>query len=80
MFVLQKLAGFDKRRLLPEYAHEPFYKWFEKKGNNNYRNDKKVVLFADTYLNFHEPQVGISALQLLTSQPMLSLLSLEGSI
>jgi FAD/FMN-containing dehydrogenase/Fe-S oxidoreductase len=66
-FGLQKLAGFDKRRILPGYAKEPFYKWFEKKGNNNYTNAKKVVLFADTYLNFHEPQVGISALQLLNS-------------
>ena len=25
------------------------------------------MLFADTYLNFHEPQVGVSALQLLNS-------------
>jgi Fe-S oxidoreductase len=67
-FVLQKLAGFDSRRNLPEYAKEPFYRWFERKGNNTFTNpDKKVVLFADTYLNFHEPQVGISALQLLNS-------------
>ncbi|MEK6782330.1 MAG: FAD-linked oxidase C-terminal domain-containing protein [Bacteroidota bacterium] len=65
---LQKLAGFDQRRVLPEYASEPFYKWFEKQGNNTYKNpEKKVVLFADTYLNFHEPNVGISALQLLNS-------------
>ena len=36
--------------------------------NNTFRNpQKKVVLFADTYLNFHEPNVGISALQLLNS-------------
>ncbi len=66
--ILQKLAGFDQRRVLPEYSEEPFYKWFERKGNNPYRNpQKKVVLFADTYLNFHEPQVGVSALQLLNS-------------
>lgn len=66
--VLEKVAGFDHRRVLPEYAPEPFYKWFEKKGNNSYKNpDKKVVLFADTYLNFHEPNVGISALELLNS-------------
>ena len=65
---MEKLAGFDHRRVLPEYAAEPFYKWFEKKGNNSFRNPaKKVVLFADTYLNFHEPNVGISALQLLNS-------------
>ena len=65
--ILQKFAGFDKRRILPAYAKEPFYKWFEKKGNNNYKSSKKVVLFADTYLNFHEPQIGVSALQLLNS-------------
>ena len=65
---LQKLAGFDQRRVLPEYASEPFYKWFEKKGNNTFKNPgKKVVLFADTYLNFHEPAIGVSALQLLNS-------------
>jgi len=65
---LQKLVGFDQRRVLPEYAHEPFHKWFEKDGNNRYKNaDKKVVLFADTYLNFHEPNIGIAALQLLNS-------------
>ncbi len=65
--VLEKVAGFDHRRVLPEYALEPFYKWFEKKGNHFRNPDKKVVLFADTYLNFHEPQVGISALGLLNS-------------
>lgn len=65
-YAMEKLAGFDRRRLLPEYASEPFYKWFEKKGNNTYKNpNRRVVLFADTYLNFHEPNVGISALRLL---------------
>jgi len=66
-FILQKLAGFDKRRVLPAYAKKPFYKWYEKEANNNFRSDKKVVLFADTYLNFHEPQIGVSALRLLNS-------------
>jgi FAD/FMN-containing dehydrogenase/Fe-S oxidoreductase len=67
-FLLEKLAGFDKRRLLPQYASEPFYKWFNRPGNNPFRNaEKKVVLFADTYLNFHEPHIGVSALQLLNS-------------
>jgi Fe-S oxidoreductase len=39
----------------------------DKEGNNNFKSQRKVVLFADTYLNFHEPQVGISALELLNS-------------
>jgi FAD/FMN-containing dehydrogenase/Fe-S oxidoreductase len=66
-FILQQLAGFDKRRILPAYGKEQFYKWFEREGNNNFRGNKKVVLFADTYLNFYEPQIGISALELLNS-------------
>ncbi|HMI66872.1 MAG TPA: FAD-linked oxidase C-terminal domain-containing protein, partial [Cyclobacteriaceae bacterium] len=67
-YALQKLAGFDRRRVLPGYAKEPFYKWFRKEGNNTFKNpDKVVVLFADTYLNFYEPQVGVSAVQLLNS-------------
>ena len=63
---IEKIAGFDRRKNLPEYAHQPFYKWFEKK-KGHYSSDKKVVLFADTYLNFHEPNIGISALELLNS-------------
>lgn len=63
---MHSMAGFDKRRTLPDYASEPFYKWFEKNAKNQPRLDKQVVLFADTYLNFHEPQVGISAFELLS--------------
>ncbi len=64
---LQKLAGFDQRRTLPAYAKEPFYRWFGKHHRSTQPTKKvgRVVLFADTYLNFHEPQIGISALQLL---------------
>ncbi|SHM74502.1 FAD/FMN-containing dehydrogenase [Cyclobacterium lianum] len=60
---LEKIAGIDQRRSLPTYASEPFYRWFEK--HNSFRGEKKVVLFADTYLNYHEPEVGKSALKLL---------------
>lgn len=65
-YMIEKLAGFDARKNLPEYASQSFYKWFERKADK-YKSDKKVVLFADTYLNFHEPNIGISALELLNS-------------
>ena len=65
--LLESRAKFDKRRTLPEFASEPFYKWFEKNVNGSNKVDKKVVLFADTYINFHEPDVGISAYELLRS-------------
>ncbi len=64
---IEKLAGFDQRRVLPKYAEQPFYQWFDKAQPRAYKSDKKIVLFADTYLNFHEPQIGISALQLLNA-------------
>jgi FAD/FMN-containing dehydrogenase/Fe-S oxidoreductase len=65
--LLQKTVGFDKRRTLPDYTGQPFYKWFLKNGNEQPHSTKKVVLFADTYLNYHEPQIGISAVALLNS-------------
>ncbi|MEQ9220027.1 MAG: FAD-linked oxidase C-terminal domain-containing protein [Cyclobacteriaceae bacterium] len=65
--VMEMTAGFDQRRSLPAYAKEPFYQWFEKNQDKVSRGDRKVVLFADTYLNFHEPNIGISAVELLTS-------------
>jgi len=67
-YVMDKCTGIDSRRILPGYATEPFYKWFEKNKNKvNPPAQKKVVLFADTYLNFHEPHIGVSALELLNS-------------
>lgn len=65
--LLERTAKFDKRRILPDFAKEPFYQWFAKNAHRTNKGDKKVVLFADTYLNYHEPQIGISALQLLNS-------------
>ncbi|MCJ7465530.1 MAG: FAD-binding protein [Maribacter sp.] len=65
--ILEQTAKFDKRRTLPDFAKEPFYKWFHKNAGTKNRGDKKVVLFADTYLNYHDPHIGISALELLNS-------------
>lgn len=66
--LLENRLQIDKRRVLPTYAVEPFYKWFQKRNANPVTNiEKKVVLFADTYLNFHEPNIGIAATKLLES-------------
>ena len=66
-FLLQMIAGINKHRILPDYAKEPFFKWIARGSNNSFKSPKKVVLFADTFLNFHEPHIGVSALQLLNS-------------
>lgn len=65
--ILEKTASFDKRRTLPDFAKEPFYKWFQKNAKQTSDKSRQVVLFADTYINYHEPHIGISALQLLNA-------------
>ncbi len=62
---LEKVVGIEKERTLPAYAAESFYKWFENRPKSPTATLSKVVLFADTYLNFHEPNIGIAATQLL---------------
>jgi len=69
--ILDKAAGIDHRRLLPDYASLPFHRWFERDKTAGRHSpaekdpEKTVVLFADTFLNYHEPNIGISATQLL---------------
>lgn len=63
-WVADKTLGIDKRRTLPLYATETLDTWFSK----NYKKkgyEKKVALFADTYINYHELQIGIAAVRLL---------------
>lgn len=67
-FSLEKLTGMDQRRVLPAYASQSFEKWY----HNNYQSPDEIVgevaLFADTYLNYHEPQIGIATTQWLSKQ------------
>ncbi|MCB0687752.1 MAG: FAD-binding protein [Saprospiraceae bacterium] len=63
---LEKMAKIDRRRILPTYAKTKFTRWYKK----NYFPPKDIhdqaILFVDTYLNHHEPNVGISTVNLLT--------------
>ena len=62
--MMEKITGVDKRRTLPSYAKESFSKWYHK--NYERKEDRpQVVLFADTYLNYHETNIGIAATKLL---------------
>jgi len=64
-FLLEKVANVDRRRTLPSYAREPFHRWFA--GRPVIERQEKVVLFDDTYMNYHEPAVGRAAVRLLES-------------
>jgi FAD/FMN-containing dehydrogenase/Fe-S oxidoreductase len=64
--VMESMTGFDKRRTLPAYAKETFHAAL-KRRNGSLKSERKVVLFADTYVSFHEPGIGLSAVELLES-------------
>ncbi|MBK8054747.1 MAG: FAD-binding protein [Saprospiraceae bacterium] len=64
-YAAEKILKVDRRRTLPSYANESLETWYK----NNYKSNgskNKVALFADTYINYHEPQVGKAAIKLLT--------------
>ena len=65
-WLMDKMAGTDKRRVLPGYAQESLENWYKKRDKWS-SNGRKVVLFADTYINFHETDTGKAAIALLES-------------
>jgi len=65
--LLEIVVGFDSRRPLPKYASLPFPKWFARRLKPRTERTKRVVLFDDTYMNYHQTSIGISATELLES-------------
>ena len=63
--LLEKTAGFDRRRILPEYASRSFASWFAARSGRS--SGPRVALFVDTFTNYFEPQVGRAATRLLES-------------
>ena len=61
---IESVAGIDRRRVLPTYAQSSFTSWF-KSNYNDQGFGKRIGLFADTYLNYHEPSVGQAAVHLI---------------
>ena len=62
--LIQNFTNIDSRRDLPPYAKKPFLKQIK---HNLHAIDESsaIVLFADTYMNYYEPWVGHSALNML---------------
>ena len=64
-WLMEKLAGIDRRRPLPRFAGVTFEDWF---GAHQVEGDGakgQVVLFHDTFNNFNTPNVAIAATRLL---------------
>jgi FAD/FMN-containing dehydrogenase/Fe-S oxidoreductase len=70
-WLMEKVAGIDRRRPLPALAEETFTDWFLKRESLRKRLVTtqalrgEVVLFHDTFVTYNTPEIGRAAVQLL---------------
>lgn len=70
--LLERWAGIDRRRALPPFASQTFRDWWasrKRAGSNpqsaTHTAQSKVLLLADTFTNYHEPEIGQAAVRVL---------------
>ncbi len=63
--LLERVAGFDRRRPLPPFARPTFTQWFRQHPPRKDAPHGPVVLFHDTYMTYNYPAVGMAASRLL---------------
>jgi Fe-S oxidoreductase len=66
---MEKTLGISAKRSLPHYTGKRFDRWF---GRNAQRNGAdrprgKVILWDDTFVRYHEPNIGIAAVKVLNA-------------
>ncbi|MCL5027978.1 MAG: LUD domain-containing protein [Bacteroidetes bacterium] len=67
--LMEKIIGFDKRRSIPQFAKKTLVKQYEKYRKSTIVKSKtniltrRVVLFADVFTNYNNPQVGMAAIR-----------------
>jgi Fe-S oxidoreductase len=74
---MENTVGISAQRSLPHYASQRFDKWFAKRMNATPRRalrknesgearlPRKVILWDDTFVRYHEPHIGIAAVKVL---------------
>jgi len=64
-WLMEIVAGIDRRRPLPRFASETFAEWFGKHQAAGDGSRGEVLLFHDTFNNFNTPNVAIAATRFL---------------
>src|SRR5581483_10323095 len=64
-WLLEKVAGIDRRRPLPAFAPQTFEAWFRGRTAPATAPRGDVVLFHDTFVNFNAPGIGMAAVEVL---------------
>jgi len=62
--LLKQIAGIHPGRKLPDFAPQTFRDWF-KNRKKFYRSDQKLALLIDPFTNYHEPETGKAAVEVL---------------
>ncbi len=64
---MESTIGLSAGRALPEYASERFDVWFNKnsRSDRRERREERVILWDDTFVRYHEPHIGIAAVNVL---------------
>ncbi len=65
-WVMEKVAGIDRRRILPMFAREHFRKWFRHHKADARAGTRGIVLLLDDcFTTYNTPEVGRAAVRLL---------------
>jgi Fe-S oxidoreductase len=64
--LMSKSLGISSQRPLPHYARERFDKWFARHAAKDGKRGR-VILWDDTFVRYHEPNIGIAAVAVLES-------------
>jgi Fe-S oxidoreductase len=64
-WLLERVAGIDRRRPLPAFASQSFERWFARRQAEGSGTRGEVVLFHDTFNTYQTPGVAIAATRLL---------------
>src|SRR5205085_11828472 len=72
----EKTLGISAKRSLPHYTRTRFDRWFKQSCSGGLRPpdgahkaplQKKVILWDDTFVRYHEPNIGIAAVKVLNA-------------
>jgi len=65
-WMLEKIAGIDRRRVLPAFAREHFRRWFSRHEQQPGAGARgTVVLLDDCFTTYNDPEVGVAAVRVL---------------
>jgi iron-sulfur cluster protein len=62
---LERVAGIDARRELPEFASTTFREWYGARGSRRPDAETEVVLYPDVYTDYFLPERGKAAVRVL---------------